>query len=341
MTHHGKIRIVDCTLRDGSHAIGQQFTLDQIAQIASGLDKAGVWAVAVGHGDGLGASSLQFWRARHSDAEMLSAAAATLENAILAAPLLPGIGTKRDLVQAKACGLGLVRISTVCTEADIGLQHIGLARELGLVTHSHLNMAHLLDPAGMAKQARLVADAGATCIYICDTAGALVPHAVRATIAAMREAVPSDVELGMHAHHNLSLAVANSLAAIDEGATVIDTTLAGMGAGAGNTQTEVLVAVLEKQGVDTGCDLWALQDMADLYVRSKVMTKPLTVDRLTATMGYAGVPASFLLHVERAAERFDVDPRDVIVAVGRDKAVSGQEEDSVLQSASLLARRKR
>ena len=205
-----------------------------------------------------------------------------------------------------------------------------------MMAHSHLNTAHLLGPDGLAEQARVVADAGSRGVYIVDSAGAFLPDDVRRTVAAMRAALPDDVEVGIHEHNNLSLAVANSLAAVQEGATLVDTSLAGLGAGAGNCQTEALVAVLERAGIPTGIDLWALQDVADDYVRREIMKRPLEIDRLTATMGYAAVPASFLLHALRASERFGVDAREIIVELGRNKVVVGQ-EDMIIDLAARLA----
>jgi 4-hydroxy 2-oxovalerate aldolase len=330
------VRIVDTTLRDGSHAIAHRYTVDQVTRIAGALDRAGVWAVAVGHGDGLGASSIQYGRPLHSDAELLSAAAAAVERSRIAVAILPGIGTKRDLEEARDAGASVARISTVCTEADIGIQHLGLARDLGMLAHSHLNTAHLLDPAGLAEQARIVADAGSQAVFIVDSAGAFLTDDVRRRISAMREALPSDVAVGMHEHNNLSLAVANSAAAIEEGATLVDTSLAGLGAGAGNTQTEALVAVLERMGIDTGIDLWALQDAADDIVRGEVMQRPIVIDRLTSTMGFASVPSSYLLHAIRAGERFGLDPREIIVELGRRRVVVGQEDAIVGIAADML-----
>lgn len=334
-----RVRIVDTTLRDGSHAIAHQFRVDQVRTIAEILDRAGVWAIAVGHGDGLGASSLQYGRPRHPDVELLRAAADMVTQAEIAVAILPGIGTKRDLAEARDAGATVARVSTVCTEADIGLQHLGLARELGMTAHTHLNTAHLLDPAGLAEQARIVADAGSTGVFIVDSAGAFLTDDVRRSVAAMRSAVPDDVAIGMHEHNNLSLGVANSVAAIEEGATLVDVSLAGLGAGAGNTQTEALVAVLDKMGISTGVDLWPLQDAADTIVRGEVMQRRIEVDRLTATMGYASVPASYLLHAVRAGERFDLDPRDIIVELGRRKVVVGQEDMILGLAAEMVSRR--
>jgi 4-hydroxy-2-oxovalerate aldolase len=336
MSAPDRVRIVDTTLRDGSHAIAHRYTVDQVARIAGVLDRAGVWAVAVGHGDGLGASSIQYGRPLHSDAELLSVASATVERARIAVAILPGIGTRRDLEEACDAGASVARISTVCTEADIGIQHLGLARDLGMLAHSHLNTAHLLDPAGLAEQARIVADAGSQAVFIVDSAGAFLTDDVRRRISALRDALPSDVAVGMHEHNNLSLAVANSAAAIEEGATLVDTSLAGLGAGAGNTQTEALVAVLERMGIDTGVDLWALQDAADDIVRGEVMQRPIVIDRLTSTMGFASVPSSYLLHAIRAGERFGLDPREIIVELGRRRVVVGQEDAIVGIAADML-----
>lgn len=320
------VRIVDTTLRDGSHAIAHQFTVDQVGQIAGILDRAGVWAIAVGHGDGLGANSLQYGRPLHSDPELLRAARKVINRAELAVAILPGIGTRADLEEAREAGATLARVSTVVTEADIGRQHLGFARELGMTAHTHLNTVHLADVEELVEQAKIVVDAGSTGVFLVDSAGTLLSGDVRRRVAALRAALPDEVAIGMHEHNNLSLAVSNTIAAIEEGATLVDTSLAGLGAGAGNCQTEALVAVLERSGVDTGADLWALQDAADNIVRTDVMQRRIEIDRLTATMGFAGVPASYLLHAVRAGERFSLDPREIIVELGRRKVVVGQED---------------
>lgn len=330
------VKVVDTTLRDGSHAIAHQYRVDQVRRISEALDRAGVWAIAVGHGDGLGANSIQYGRPRHSDAELLSAAADVVERALLAIAILPGIGTKRDLEAARDAGASVARVSTVCTEADIGLQHLRLARELGMIAHSHLNTAHLLDPAGLVEQAKLVVGAGSTGIWLVDSAGAFLTDDVRRRVSALREALPPEIEIGIHEHNNLSLAVANSVAAIEEGATLVDTSLAGLGAGAGNCQTEALVAVLERMGAGTGIDLWTLQDVADDIVRGEVMGRPILLDRLSITMGFASVPASYLLHAIRAGERFGLDPRDILVELGERRVVVGQ-EDAIIGIAAQLA----
>ena len=330
------VRIVDTTVRDGSHSVAHRFTPAQVAKVAAMLDEAGVWAIAVGHGDGLGAGSRQYGFAPHSDAELL-AAAAVVSRARLAVALLPGIGTKDDLRAAHEAGAGVVRVSTVTTEADIGIQHLQLARELGMDAHSHLNMASIADVEQTLEAARIVVDAGSMAVYLVDSAGAFMPDDVRARVTALREMLDPEIAIGIHEHNNLSLAVANSVVAIEAGATIVDVTLAGMGAGAGNCQGEALIAVLGRLGIETGIDLFKLQDAADDYVRKELMPGPIVVDRLTATLGYAGVPASFLLHTIRAGERFGVDPRRIILALGERQVVVGQ-EDMILDVASDLSR---
>ncbi len=328
------VRVVDATLRDGSHAIRHQFTPGQVRTIAAGLDAAGLYAVGVGHGDGLGGSSLQLGLSAHSDEELLAAASAVLTHALLAVTLVPGVGTKDLLRRAVEQGAGLARIATHSTEADVAIQHIALARELGIAVHGDLMMPHCNDPGGLAEQAAIMVGAGAQGIYVMDSAGALLPEDVRARIAALRARLGPDVLLGIHAHDNLSLAVANSLAAIDEGATLVDSCLGGLGAGAGNTRTEVLAAVLERRGVGTGLDLFALQDLADDVVRPIAVP---SIDRLTATLGYAAVPSSLLLPARRAAERYGVEARDVLVELGRRRAVTGQEDLAGTIAAEIAA----
>jgi 4-hydroxy 2-oxovalerate aldolase len=331
-----RVRLIDTTMRDGSHSVAHQYAPEQVATVARMLDDAGVWAIAVGHGDGLGAGSRQYGYAAHSDAELLGAAAGVVERAEIAVALLPGIGTKEDLRAAHDAGATVVRVSTVITEADIGIQHLGLARELGMTAHSHLNMASIGSVAQTVEAAKIVVGAGSMAAYLVDTCGAFMQDDVRARVSALREALDDEIAIGIHEHNNLSLAVSNSVAAIEEGATIADVTLAGMGAGAGNCQGEALVAVLERLGIETGADLFKLQDAADNYVRKELMPGPIVVDRLTASMGYANVPASFLLHAIRAGKRYDVDPRAIILALGERHAVTGQ-EDMILEVASGLS----
>lgn len=329
------VRLLDSTLRDGSHAIRHTYTPEQVEVIAGRLDEAGVPSIGVGHGDGLGASSIQFMRSAYAQEALISAARRAIKRARLAVTFQPGIGTMRELRQARELGADLVRIATHCTEADIAIQHISGVRKLGMVVHGDLMMPHMTDPATIGQQARIMVDAGAQGVHIMDSAGALTTDDVRARIDAMRNAIGADAEVGIHAHQNLSLAVANTVAAIQEGATLADACLIGAGAGAGNCQMEPLVAVLERMGIATGIDLWKLEDLADEVVRPIHQRLPV-IDRLTLTQGYVGVPGSFLLHAVRAGERFGVDPRDILREVGRRKVVSGQ-EDLIIEVASRLA----
>jgi len=330
------IRVVDSTLRDGSHAVSHQFTPEQVAAVATQLDRAGVYAIEVGHGDGLGGSSIQYGEAPHDDLAKVAAAAAVIERARLAVLLLPGVGTKDDLRAARDAGAQLVRVATHCTEADIAEQHIALARELGMEVFGFLMMAHMAEPTELARQAAIMEAAGAQAVYCTDSAGALTMDGARARVATMRQRLDAATELGIHAHNNLSLAVANTVAAIDEGVTIVDGCLTGLGAGAGNCQTEVMVAVLDKLGHSTGVDLWGVQDAADQVV-VPLQHRPQVIDGLGVTMGYAGVYSSFMLHARRAAERFGLDPRDVLVELGRRSVVGGQ-EDMIIDVAVELAR---
>jgi len=328
-----RIRLLDSTLRDGSHGIRHRYTPQQVELIAGKLDEAGVHSIGVGHGDGLGASSIQYMRSLHTDDELLTAARRVIKRARLAVTFQPGIGTKQQLERAAGLGADLVRIATHCTEADIAVQHIGLSRELGMDVHGDLMMPHMTTPETIARQGRIMVDAGATGVHIMDSAGALTMDDVKARIVAMLAKFGGEAEAGIHAHQNLSLAVANTMVAFAEGATLADACLAG--AGAGNCQLEALVAVMEKAGMGTGIDLWTLEDIADQVVRP-IMTTPPIVDRATLTQGFAGVPGSFLHHAFSAAERFGVDARDILVEVGRRRSVGGQ-EDLVIEVAARLA----
>lgn len=334
-----QVRLLDSTLRDGSHAIRHTYTPEQVETIAAGLDEAGVPSIGVGHGDGLGASSIQFMRSTYPNEVLLAAARRVIKRAKLAVTFQPGIGTMRELERARELGADLARIATHCTEADIAIQHIRGCRSLGMMVHGDLMMPHMASPQKLAEQARTMVDAGAQGVHIMDSAGALTTDDVRARIAALYAELGDDAEVGMHAHQNLSLAVANTVAAIQEGATLADACLTGAGAGAGNCQMEALVAVLERLGISTGIDLWKLQDLAESVVRPIHQRQP-TIDRLTLTQGYVGVPGSFLLHATRAGERFGVDPRDILREVGRRKVVSGQ-EDLVVEVAARLASERR
>ncbi|MHB8692596.1 MAG: 4-hydroxy-2-oxovalerate aldolase [Solirubrobacteraceae bacterium] len=326
------IVVTDTTLRDGSHAMGHRFTVEQVVEIAAALDRGGVPVIEVTHGDGLGGSSLQYGLSAVPELELIAAARACVGRAQIAVLLIPGIGTRRDLAAAQEHGAQLVRIATHCTEADISAQHFGLARELGLGTVGFLMMSHMLEPAELAEQAALMASYGAECVYVVDSAGALVPDGVRARVEAVGERAP---EVAFHAHNNLGLAIGNTVAAIEAGATRVDSCLRGLGAGAGNAATELLAAVLERTGIDCGLDVFALSDAAEQIVKPIMPFQPFP-DRESLAIGYAGVYSTFLLHAKRHAERLGLDPREILVELGRRGAVAGQ-EDWILDVALELA----
>jgi len=330
-----QLRICDVSLRDGSHVVRHQFTVDQVVSIARALDSAGVAMVEVSHGDGLGGSSLQYGLSRTSEFELIRAARSVLSRAKLTVLLLPGIGTRENLKAARDLGAEVVRVATHCTEADIAQQHIGLARELGMEVAGFLMMAHMIPPDQLAAQAQLMESYGAQAVYVTDSAGALTVDGARYRVRAIRDAV--NCEVGFHGHNNLSLAVANTLAAIEEGATWIDCAVRGFGAGAGNTATEVLAAVLDRIGRNPSLDVLKLMDIAEELV-PPVMGKPATIDRAALTLGYCGVYSSFLRHAEKAAEKFGVDAREIRMEVGKRKAVGGQ-EDLIIEVAHELSRR--
>jgi 4-hydroxy 2-oxovalerate aldolase len=324
--------VTDTTLRDGSHAMGHRFTVDQVVQIATALDRGGVPVIEVTHGDGLAGSSLQYGLSAVPELELIAAARAAVTRASIAVLLIPGIGTRRDLAAAQEHGAQLVRIATHCTEADISAQHFGVARELGLATIGFLMMSHMLEPAQLADQAKLMTSYGAECVYVVDSAGALVPAGVRARVEAVGEVAP---EVAFHAHNNLGLAIGNTVAAIEAGATRVDSCLRGLGAGAGNAATELLAAVLERTGIATKLDVFALSDAAEQIVKPIMPFQPFP-DRESLAIGYAGVYSTFLLHAKRHAERLGLDPREILVELGRRKAVAGQ-EDWILDVALELA----
>jgi 4-hydroxy-2-oxovalerate aldolase len=331
------VRVIDSTLRDGSHAKAHQFTAEQVAVIAGGLDRAGVGTVEVSHGDGLGGSSLTYGRSLEPQAKLLEAARAAMPNAKLAVLLLPGIGTIGDLEEAADRGASVARVATHVTEADICAQHIGWARSHGMEAIGFLMMAHMAEPHVLVDQARKMESYGAQCVYVVDSAGAMTPDDVRRRVAALRQALDPGVEVGIHAHNNLGVAIGNTLAAIEEGAGVVDGCACGLGAGAGNTQTEVLVAALDKLGIHTGIDVLGVMDVAEDLVRP-IMDRPQLIDRAALVLGYAGVYSSFLLHAQRAAERFGVPVRDILLECGRLRTVGGQ-EDMIVDIAADLARR--
>lgn len=333
-----KIILHDMTLRDGMHPKRHRITLEQMATIARGLDEAGVPLIEVTHGDGLGGASVNYGFPAHSDEEYLSTVVPLLKQAKVSALLLPGIGTVDHLKMAHEVGVTTIRVATHCTEADVAEQHITLGRKLGMDTVGFLMMSHMNSPEGLASQAKLMESYGANCIYVTDSAGHLLPHTVKERLNAVRDALKPETQLGFHGHHNLAMGVANSVAAIEAGADRIDAAAAGLGAGAGNTPLEVLVAVLDLMGIPTGVDVFKIQDVAEDLVRP-IMDFPIRIDRDALTLGYAGVYGSFLLFAKRAEQKFGVPAREILVEMGRRGMVGGQ-EDMIEDTALSLLRQK-
>jgi 4-hydroxy-2-oxovalerate/4-hydroxy-2-oxohexanoate aldolase len=331
-----RIILHDNCLRDGMHPKRHQISIEQMIAVATGLDEAGVPLIEVTHGDGLGGASVNYGFPSHTDEEYLRAVIPRLKRAKVSALLLPGIGTVDHLRMAHECGVRAIRVATHCTEADVSEQHMALSRKLGLDTVGFLMMAHLIEPDALVAQAKLMQSYGANCVYITDSAGYMLPDDVAARVGALRDALEPGTEVGFHGHHNLAMGVANSLAAVAAGANRIDGSAAGLGAGAGNTPLEIFNAVCQRIGIETGVDVFKLMDVAeDLVV--PMMDQPIRVDRDSLILGFAGVYSSFLLFAKRASAKYGVPSADILVELGRQKTVGGQ-EDMIEDLAINMAR---
>jgi 4-hydroxy 2-oxovalerate aldolase len=339
-TRPPKIRITDSTLRDGSHAMAHRFTEEQVRGVVHALDRAGVEVVEVSHGDGLGGSSFNYGFSLEEDVKLVSAAADEARAAKIAVLLLPGVGTVEDLRQARDAGASVARIATHCTEADVSLQHFAAARDMGMETVGFLMLSHRIGPDELARQARIMVDGGAQCVYVVDSAGALVLGDAQARISALIDEIGHQAQVGFHGHQNLSLGIANSVLAVRSGALQVDGALCALGAGAGNAPTEVLVATFDRLGIPTGVDVQGALAAAEDAVRPFLRRLPFA-DRGAITQGYAGVYSSLLLHAERAAARYQVPAHEILQRVGEAGYVGGQEDMIIDVALQLVSERER
>lgn len=333
-----KVIIHDMCLRDGMHAKKEQISVEQMVKVATALDDAGVPYIQVTHGAGVGGNSLQHGFALASNEEYISAVSEKMKQAIVSVLLLPGLGTMKELKSAYNSGARSVHVATHCTEADTSPQHIAFARELGMDTTGFLMMSHLNDAKGLAEQGKLMESYGAQTVYITDSAGFMLPEDVKERVSALKDVLEPETEIGFHGHHNMGMSIANSIAAVEAGATRIDGSVAGLGAGAGNTPLEAFVAVCDRMGIETGIDLFKMMDMAEDII-FPMMDHIVRVDKDSLTLGYAGVYSTFLLHAKRAADRFGVPARDILVELGRKKMIGGQ-EDMILDTAMTMAKQR-
>jgi 4-hydroxy 2-oxovalerate aldolase len=335
-TINKNIVITEVALRDGSHVLSHQYTVEQVTNVTRALDEAGVPIIEVSHGEGLAGSSLQYGFSGTDELKLIEAAVSVCKQAIISVLLLPGIATIKDLKAAADLGAKMARIATLVTEANVSKQHIAKAKELGMETVGFLMMSHMAPSVKLLEQAKLMESYGADVVYVVDSAGALLPNEVRERIRTLRQGL--SINIGFHAHNNLSLAMANSLAAVEEGATYMDGSARCLGAGAGNTQTEVLVAVLNKLGYKTGVDMFKMMDLAEEIV-APLLPAPQEITRDSIIAGYTGIYSSILLHVRRAAQHFQLDSRDIFLELGKRKAVGGQEDLIMDVAAELAAQR--